>query len=99
MVIVPRTFGMDHQPVAGLMDMFVKGRLEPAFAQGAARDPFRCQSHHLGMHVARGKIGRTEQHFERARRPAPFGQCRPFEHDGPGIGARHVETWPHWVKD
>src|SRR5260370_1229639 len=43
-VIVAGTLGVNLYAVAELARVFVKGRLEPAFAQGAAIEPLRASS-------------------------------------------------------
>ena len=74
-VIVERPFRVDHQTVAQLARMLVEGRLEPAFAQGAASQPAGGDAMHFGEHRLGVDIGRAEQHFERAGGAASFGNA------------------------
>ena len=62
---------MDLHAAAQRAGVLVKRRLEPAFAEAAAFQPFRRQTSHFRDHAARVDIGGAER-LERASRAAPF---------------------------
>jgi hypothetical protein len=76
--------------------MLVEGRLEkisrslqPLSQCGARRS--------ISAWMARASRPGAANSFERAGRAPALAQRRAFQHDGAGIGPRHVEGWRHWA--